>query len=87
MALVIADIFEPAELGALAGAAFLRFAYTFLPDLQNLTQELLPNVHFLQGMMERWLLIFGILFILVVFFFPKGIIGSIRDHLKTRETA
>jgi branched-chain amino acid transport system permease protein len=71
--------------GALAGAVFLRFAYTYLPDLQNLAQDLLPNVHFLHGMMERWLLIFGILFILVVFFFPKGIIGTIQDHLKGKK--
>jgi len=70
--------------GALAGAVFLRFAYTFLPDLQNFVQELLPNLPFLHNLMERWLLIFGILFILVVFFFPKGIIGTIQDRLKSR---
>lgn len=68
--------------GAIAGAAFLRFAYTFLPDLENLVSSLLPNLHFLHGIMERWLLIFGVLFILVVFFFPKGIIGTVQDHLK-----
>jgi len=72
--------------GALAGAAFLRLAYTFLPDLQSLTQKLMPDLHFVHSIMERWLLIFGILFILVVFFFPKGIIGTIQNHLKQRKT-
>ena len=70
--------------GALAGAAFLRLAYTFLPDLQNLAQDLFPNLPFVHSIMERWLLIFGILFILVVFFFPKGIIGTIQNRLKAK---
>jgi len=35
-------------------------------------------------MMERWLLIFGVLFILVVFFFPKGIVGTIQGYLKNK---
>jgi branched-chain amino acid transport system permease protein len=70
--------------GALAGSVFLRFAYTFLPDLESLVQKMLPNFHFLQNILERWLLIFGVLFILVVFFFPKGIIGTLQDYIKTR---
>ena len=71
--------------GGLVGATFLMMAYTFLPDLQNLTISLAPNAHLLHSVMERWLLIFGILFILVVFFFPKGIIGSIQDYLSQRK--
>lgn len=73
--------------GALAGAAFLRIAYTFLPDLQSLAQKLMPDQYFVHSMMERWLLIFGILFILVVFFFPKGIVGTIQNYLKQRKAA
>jgi branched-chain amino acid transport system permease protein len=71
--------------GGLAGAAFLKMAQTFLPDLQSLAKELFPGVLFLHAAMERWLLIFGILFILVVFFFPKGILGSIQEALKQRK--
>ncbi len=70
--------------GALAGASFLKIAHTFLPDLQNVAKSLLPNAHLLHAAMERWLLIFGILFILVVFFFPKGIVGSIQAWLDRR---
>jgi len=72
--------------GGLAGAAFLRLAYTFLPDLQNFAKSLFPNVQFVHTILERWLLIFGILFILVVFFFPKGIIGSVQDYISRRKT-
>jgi len=71
--------------GGLAGAAFLEFAHAFLPDLQNFAKSLLPNAHLLHAAMERWLLIFGILFILIVFFFPKGIIGSIQDYMERRK--
>ena len=70
--------------GGLAGAAFLKMAQTFLPDLQHLAKELFPGVLVLHAAMERWLLIFGILFILVVFFFPKGIIGSAQEALARR---
>jgi branched-chain amino acid transport system permease protein len=73
--------------GGLAGAAFLEFAHAYLPDLQNFAKSLFPGAHFLHAAMERWLLIFGILFILVVFFFPKGIIGSVQDIIARRKTA
>ena len=72
--------------GGLAGAAFLEFAHAFLPDLQNFAKSLFPNAQFLHIALERWLLIFGILFILVVFFFPKGIIGSVQDIIARRKT-
>jgi branched-chain amino acid transport system permease protein len=71
--------------GGFAGAAFLQIAHTFLPDLQKFTQSLFPQAHILHAAMERWLLIFGILFILVVFFFPKGIIGSIQGYMADRK--
>jgi len=33
----------------------------------------------LQRLSERWLLYFGILFVLVVFFFPRGVLGTLRE--------
>ncbi|MBU2551619.1 MAG: branched-chain amino acid ABC transporter permease [Proteobacteria bacterium] len=71
--------------GGLVGAAFLKIAQTFLPDMQHLAQQLFPNFQFLHGVMERWLFIFGILFILVVFFFPSGIMGSVQNYLARRK--
>jgi branched-chain amino acid transport system permease protein len=62
--------------GGIIGAAFLKITQTFLPDLQSLAKDLFPEAVLLHNILERWLLLFGILFILVVIFFPKGVIGG-----------
>ena len=66
--------------GGIIGAAFLKITQTFLPDLQTLAKDLFPEAVLLHNILERWLLLFGILFILVVIFFPKGVIGSVKDR-------
>jgi len=71
--------------GGIVGAAFLLTTQTFLPDLQHLAKDLLPRATLLHDMLERWLLLFGVLFVLVVIFFPKGVIGSMRDYLSSRK--
>jgi len=70
--------------GGIIGAAFLKIAQTFLPDLQHLAKDIFPHAELLHNIMERWLLLFGILFILVVIFFPKGVIGSVREYMARR---
>jgi len=73
--------------GGIIGAGFLQMAQTYLPDLQNLAKDLLPNATLLHTALERWLLIFGILFILVVFFFPRGVMGTIQEFTARRKAA
>jgi branched-chain amino acid transport system permease protein len=70
--------------GGIIGAAFLLTARTLLPDLRSVGAALFPGSEILQRLSERWLLYFGILFILVVFFFPKGVLGTVRDRLGAR---
>jgi branched-chain amino acid transport system permease protein len=41
----------------------------------------------LQRLADRWLLYFGVLFILVVFFFPKGVLGTLREAWARRDHA
>jgi len=72
--------------GGIVGAAFLLITQTFLPELQHLAKDLLPQATILHNMLERWLLLFGVLFILVVIFFPKGVIGSVQDYILRRKT-
>jgi branched-chain amino acid transport system permease protein len=67
--------------GGIAGAAFYRITETFLPDLQHLAKGLFPHAELLHNVFERWHLVLGTLFILVVIFFPKGVIGSIHDYM------
>jgi len=73
--------------GGIVGAAFLLITQTFLPDLQNLAKDFFPQATLLHNVLERWLLLFGVLFILVVIFFPKGIIGSLNDFIVQRKRA
>ena len=73
--------------GGIIGAAFLQIAQTFLPDLQKLSLKWFPQASLLHTAMERWLLVFGILFILVVFFFPRGVLGSIQEFAMRRKAS
>jgi branched-chain amino acid transport system permease protein len=73
--------------GGLVGAAFLVTARLLLPYLGGVGAALFPGSALVQALTERWLLYFGILFILVVFFFPKGVLGTLRDALASRRSA
>jgi len=73
--------------GGIVGAAFILITQTFLPDMQHLSKKLFPQAEFLQHILDRWLLLFGALFILVVIFFPKGVIGSAREYMERRRYA
>ncbi|WP_343795380.1 branched-chain amino acid ABC transporter permease [Bacillus carboniphilus] len=51
--------------GAIIGSGVIEFAHHWLSDLSD--------VHWI---FERWIIFFGILYILAVIFFPQGIVGS-----------
>ncbi|MGM9988123.1 MAG: branched-chain amino acid ABC transporter permease [Bacillaceae bacterium] len=53
-------------IGAVVGAGIIQFAHEFLTSLAPL-----------HPIFERWIIFFGITYIIVVMFFPKGIVGSI----------
>lgn len=71
--------------GGIVGAAFILITETFLPDLEHLAKQAFPAAHFLHAVMERWLLLFGVLFILVVVFFPQGVIGTVREYIAKKK--
>ncbi|MFC4799801.1 branched-chain amino acid ABC transporter permease [Neobacillus sp. GCM10023253] len=53
--------------GAMIGAGLIEFAHDWLTEL--------AKEHWI---FERWIIFFGIIYILVVMFFPKGIVGTLR---------
>jgi branched-chain amino acid transport system permease protein len=70
--------------GGLVGAAILLTARTLLPNLRGLGGSLFAGSEILQRLSDRWLLYFGILFVLVVFFFPRGVLGTLREMAARR---
>lgn len=71
--------------GGIVGAAFITITETWLPDLLKAGAGLLPKVEFLQRMADRWILFFGLAYVLVVLFFPKGVMGTIKDYVAGRQ--
>jgi branched-chain amino acid transport system permease protein len=71
--------------GGIFGAAFLMITRAFLPKLQTLMASLLPGVPIAIRLSERWLFYFGLLFILIVYFFPKGVVGTAQEIISRRK--
>jgi len=61
-------------IGPVLGAAIIELAHHWLTGL--------AKVHWI---FERWLILFGIVYILAVMFFPNGIVGSVRKLVSKKE--
>ena len=64
--------------GAVIGAVLMILAQYYLRDLMGVASEAMAGVPILPELLapDRWLFWLGILFILLVYFFPKGIAGT-----------
>lgn len=71
--------------GGIYGAAFLMITRAFLPKLQVILSSLLPGVPMAARLSERWLFYFGLLFIIIVYFFPRGIVGTVQEFFARRQ--
>lgn len=71
--------------GSIIGVAFFITTQSWLPDLLRGFAGLFPDYPLIQRMAERWMAYFGILFILAVILFPKGVVGSVREALAKRK--
>jgi branched-chain amino acid transport system permease protein len=61
--------------GPIIGAALIELAHHWISGL--------ANVHWI---FERWIILYGIVYILVVIFFPLGIVGTIKKKLTGKTT-
>jgi branched-chain amino acid transport system permease protein len=91
---VIASSFASC-VAAVTGACFAIWVRYVSPDssvsvsimLDVLMASLLPGVPFAARLSERWLFYFGLLFILIVYFFPKGVVGTAQEMISRRKEA
>ncbi len=66
-------------LGAVIGVVLMTLAQYYLKDLMALGAEATANIPVVPDLLnpERWLLWLGLGFILLVYFFPSGIVGTL----------
>jgi branched-chain amino acid transport system permease protein len=61
--------------GPIIGSGIVIFAHDLLSDL--------ASIH---PIFERWLILFGILYVLIVMFFPKGIMGTFQKRKNSKSS-
>jgi branched-chain amino acid transport system permease protein len=70
--------------GAIVGSALFMVAQTYLQDLMSFvskTTEYIPVIGSIAHP-DRWLLWLGLLFVLSIYYFPQGVVGSLRERFR-----
>ncbi len=74
--------------GAIIGATVFILAQSYLQKLMGAAAKSVQGVPLLPDLLhpDRWLLWLGILFVLSVYFFPAGIVGTLRARAATNQS-
>ncbi len=71
--------------GSIIGVAFFISTQSWLPDILQTFADLFPDVAIMNRMADRWMAFLGLLFIVAILLFPKGVVGTVRDYLDKRK--
>jgi branched-chain amino acid transport system permease protein len=68
--------------GSVIGAVLFLLAQTYLQDVMKLASEAVSAMPLAASLLhpDRWLLWFGLLFVLSVYYFPQGVVGRLRGR-------
>jgi branched-chain amino acid transport system permease protein len=72
--------------GSVLGATIFILAQSYLQKLMGIASNALKSVPVLPDILhpDRWLLWLGVLFVLSVYFFPTGLVGTLRARAATK---
>lgn len=70
--------------GAIVGSALFMVAQTYLQDLMSVVSKAAEHIPVIGSIAhpDRWLLWLGLLFVLSIYYFPQGIVGSLRERIR-----
>jgi branched-chain amino acid transport system permease protein len=70
--------------GALIGATLFVVAQNYLQDAMKVVSDATRGIPLLPELFhpDRWLLWLGVLFVLSVYYFPRGVVGQLRGQLR-----
>ena len=71
--------------GSIIGATFFMATQAWLPDLLKGIATFLPDYDIIHRIAERWIAFLGLMFIVAIMVFPKGVVGTIRDIIARRK--
>lgn len=73
--------------GAIVGVVIFVVCENYLQMLLRAVHDTLPEIPVISPLLEpdRWLLFFGLVFVLAVYFFPNGLVGRLRQFTEGRQ--
>ena len=58
-----------------------------MSDLLNGIAAFFPENEIFNNIAARWIAFLGLIFIVAIMVFPKGVVGTVRDYMSKRNTS
>jgi branched-chain amino acid transport system permease protein len=59
----------------------------WLPELLKGIAALFPDYEIIHRIAERWIAFLGLMFIVAIMVFPKGVVGTVREIIARRKAS